>query len=162
MARLIKCFKCKELFLPTELTSYAAPYAKVMHNYCAKCLIEKQQNDLFRIKVASIFGDNADWSAISKQRTNLITKYGYTDTVIADCLDYLYRIKKKKIERYDLIGVNVYSINEMKKYKRSQLMSVGTITAAAKTQIKEYNVSTEENKVKPKDTWNLDDWLEEE
>ena len=46
--KTLKCFKCKQDILREELVAYASPNAKILHNYCPKCLEEKQANDLLR------------------------------------------------------------------------------------------------------------------
>jgi len=85
--------------------------------------------------------------------------YGYTDNVIADCLDYLYNVKKVKKLSSSLALVNPRNVEEMKKYKRNQTASVGTIAAAASVEIKEYSAPIQENKEKQKEQWNFEDWL---
>jgi uncharacterized protein YqeY len=39
--KTLKCYKCKEDTLREEIVAYASPNAKVLHNYCPKCLAEK-------------------------------------------------------------------------------------------------------------------------
>jgi len=39
--KTLKCYKCKEDTLREEIAAYASPNAKVLHNYCPKCLAEK-------------------------------------------------------------------------------------------------------------------------
>ena len=39
--KTLKCFKCKTDTLREELVAYASPGAKILHNYCPKCLAEK-------------------------------------------------------------------------------------------------------------------------
>ena len=79
--------------------------------------------------------------------------------MIADCLDYLYNVKKVKKLSSSLALVNPRNVEEMKKYKRSQTASAGAITAAASVEIKEYSAPIQENKGKQKEQWNFEDWL---
>jgi len=47
----------------------------------------------------------------------------------------------------------------MKKYKREEASKAGVVTAAAAVKIKEYSAPIQENKSKPKEQWNFEDWL---
>ncbi len=157
--KTLKCYKCKEDTLREEIVAYASPNAKVLHNYCPKCLAEKQANDLFKLKVFLIFGKQANWSRINKDRNRLIDTYGYTDNIITDCLDYLYNVKKLKVLSSSLALVTPKNVEEMKKYKREETSKAGVVTAAAAVKIKEYSAPIQENKSKPKEQWNFEDWL---
>ena len=157
--KTLKCFKCKQDILREELVAYASPNAQILHNYCPKCLAEKHANDLFRTKVFLIFGEHANWPRINKERKRLIDTYGYTDDIITDCLDYLYNVKKMKKLSSSLALVNPRSVEEMKKYKRDQAAQAGIVAAAASVEIREYSAPIQENKEKPKEQWNFEDWL---
>ena len=55
--------------------------------------------------------------------------------------------------------VNPRSVEEMKKYKRGQAAQAGIVAAAASVEIREYSAPIQENKEKPKEQWNFEDWL---
>ena len=154
-----KCFKCKDDFQDKELVSYTSPGAKIAHNYCPKCLQEKQDMDFFKLKAYTIFGENAIWPLIMKRRKKIQDTYGYTDRVIADCLDYLYNVEKIKTLTASLGLVTPRNVDKMKRYKRAQTAQAGQLTAAAAIEIKEYSAPIQENKSKPKEEWNFEDWL---
>lgn len=94
--RTKKCHGCGENFLRDQLIDYASPNAKTLYSYCQKCYKEKIAKDKFSEKVCSIFGLKKPGPRIWQDRKRIQEKYGYTDDVIVDCLDYIYNIKKLK------------------------------------------------------------------
>ena len=157
-----KCWKCKDEFRKDELVDYCAPGYKTFHSYCRKCLKEQQDFDALKLKIVSIFGnDQKLWPRIMRDRKRIITKYGYTDNTIMDCLDYLYNVLKMKVLSKSLCLVTPANVEKMKKYKRQQSAAAGQVIAAASAQIIEHQISVKENKEEPKEDFNLDEWLED-
>lgn len=157
-----KCWKCKDEFRKDELVDYCAPGYKTFHSYCKKCLKEQQDFDALKLKIVSIFGnDQKLWPRIMRDRKRIITQYGYTDSTIMDCLDYLYNVLKMKVLSKSLCLVTPTNVEKMKKYKRQQSVAAGQVIAAASTQIVEHQISVKENKEEPKEDFNLDEWLED-
>ena len=158
-----KCWKCKKEFRKEELVDYCAPGYKTFHSYCKKCLKEQQDFDALKLKIVSIFGnDQKLWPRIMRERKRLITQYGYTDSTIMDCLDYLYNVLKMKVLSKSLCLVTPTNIERMKKYKREQAMAAGYIIAAANTPIIERKVAITENIDEPRnDEEDLEEWFED-
>lgn len=97
-----------------------------------------------------------------RERKRLITQYGYTDSTIMDCLDYLYNVLKMKVLSKSLCLVTPTNIERMKKYKREQAMAAGYIIAAANTPIIERKVAITENIDEPRnDEEDLEEWFED-
>lgn len=161
----LKCYECKESFPKETLVSYAAPGSTVMHNYCPKCLKEKQERDRFAQKVCEIFGLKSPGPRIWTERKRLFNTYGYTDGVIIDCLDYIYNVKKLKKLSESLALVTPPMVEKMKEWKRIQNLNAAMLASAIeKTQVTEHQVKLVEKPSKIKKGLTEEDFkfLEEE
>ena len=158
--RTYKCYGCKEKFPKSQLVSYASIRAKNPQNYSPNCLKEKQARESFSEKVCAIFGLKAPGPRIWTERKRLMDNYGYTDSVIVDCLDYIYKVEKKKKLAESLCLVNPTMVEKMMQYKRMEQNKNYSIIAAMQTQSQEYVVPISENTTKKDNKWDLDDWLD--
>ena len=155
-----KCAGCKEEFRKTEMVHYASPNSKTAQWYCPKCLEEKQERERFSNKVCQIFGIKSPGPIIWTQRKRLRDKFGYSDSVIIDCLDYIYNVKKldKLSESLALVRPNM--IEAMKQWKREQQAKASSIAAAiAATNMEEVVVPIKENTSSNKQVYNNYDGL---
>lgn len=160
MAKLTKqCYMCKEQFNKSELVDYSSAGATILHSYCPKCLIEKQEKDLFSQKVCQIFGLKAPGAKIWTERKKIKEKYGYTDQVITDCLDYIYNVEKIKKKSETLYFVTPSMVEKMQQWKRGAQKKNNGIIAAYQTKYVEHVVPVKENKNSNKTNWNPEDWL---
>ena len=160
MAKLTKqCYSCKKPFRKTELVDYCSIGSNVFHSYCPECLVEKQERDLFAQKVCQVFGIKSPGPQIWTERKRLKEKYGYTDSIIIDCLDYIYNIEKIKKKSETLYFVTPAMIEKMKQWKRAEQQKTNGIIAAYQTKYNEYVVPIKENNTSNKTNWNPDDWL---
>ena len=161
MAKLTKqCYSCKEQFRKSELIDYCSIGSNTLHSYCPKCLAEKQERDLFSQTVCQIFGIKSPTPQIWTERKRLKEKYGYTDAVIIDCLNYIYNIEKIKKSSKTLYFVTPTMVEKMQQWKRGEQQKNNGIIAAYQTKCHEYIVSIKENKTSNKTYWNPDDWLD--
>ena len=108
-----QCYGCKQTFLKTELIDYTPIAAKISHSYCPACLKEKQAKDNFSMKVCSIFQLKSPGPRIWNERKRLIDKYGYTDEIIIDCLDYIYNVEHAAKLAESLCLVNPTTVAKM-------------------------------------------------
>ena len=112
-----------------------------------------------RTLVCEIFGIKAPGPRIWTERKRLKNTYGYTDSAIIDCLDYIYNEKKMSKLAESLALVNPRSMMEMKAWRSNKKAQASGIAAAIiNTEMKEYNAPVRENKTKKKEI-NLDDAL---
>jgi len=164
----LKCYTCKEEFRREELVSYASPNSTVSHNYCPKCLKERQSKDYFSQRVCEIFKLKSPGPRIWKERQRIQDKFGYSDEVIADCLDYIYNVEKYKVYSESISLVAPDMVERMKKYKREQQQkkvleeqrNKNIVQAIAQSKFKEYVVPVQENTKVYESKWNPDDWLD--
>lgn len=155
------CYMCKETFLKTEMVQYCSNKAKIAHWYCLKCLEEKQAKEKFSDQVCKIFGLKGPGPRIWTERKRLIDKYGYTDQILIDCLDYIYNVEHKKKLSESLYLINPTMVDKMMRYKR-QKNEVGTsLVQAMKTEIREYVVPIRPPKERKKEKLNPDDFLDD-
>lgn len=159
---LLQCHECKEKFRRDELISYATLRSKTAYNYCKNCYQEKLARERFSEKVCNIFGIKAPGPRIWTERKRLKDTYGYTDDVLIDCLDYIYKVEKKKKFSESLCLINPTLVDKMMSYKRREQNKNNKIVSAINTQTNEYFVSIKENTEKKNNKWNPDDWLFEE
>lgn len=153
------CFACKKPFRVEELVAYSSSKGTILHNYCPTCLKEKQARDNFSDTVCRIFGLKAPGPQIWTERKRLRDKYGYTDDVIVQCLDYLYTVLKKKKLAESLCLVTPITVNEALKYRDANARK---ITNGMTMETKEYFVPIQENQdERKKDDFDLDDWLDD-
>ena len=158
-----QCYGCKQEFRKDELVDYAAPLAKTLHSYCPKCLAEKQSRERFSNKVCMIFGIKTPGPRIWTERKRLIDTYGYTDDIIIDCLEYIYKVENKRKFAESLCLVNPVSVEKMRKWKKSEDYKAAQIARAMmETQAVEHIVPIKENSINNKQKINADDFLEEE
>lgn len=156
------CYECKQKFRSEELIFYTSPKAKNGHWYCSKCLVERESREAFANKVCEIFGIKAPGPRIWTERRALKNKYGYTDQVIIDCLDYIYNVQNTKKLAETLYLVNPKSVDQMKQYKRSLSANSGSIIAAIAQPMEVQKIEIRENTTSHKQLINPDDWLVEE
>ena len=161
MSSTKKCHGCNQVFRREELIDYASPGPKTMYSYCPKCLEEKHAREAFSIKVCTIFGLKSPGPRIWTERKRLYDKYGYTDNVIIDCLEYIYYVEKKKKLVESLCLVTPYMVDKMMKYKNKQAAQAASLVRAMNTEMTEYVVPIRENVSKKKESWNPEDWLED-
>lgn len=155
-----QCFLCKQEFRKTELISYASASAKVSHWYCPECLKEKQSRERFSNKICMIFGIKQPGPRIWTERKRLIDKYGYTDDLIIDCLDYIYNIENKKKLVESLTLVTPTTMNKMLQWKRTQEAKGKMLSAAMDTKTTTYIVPIKENIGEEEKLLNADDYLD--
>ena len=159
----LKCFECKQDFRREELINYTPLNSKIAHNYCRKCLEEKQQRENFSNKVCTIFGIKAPGPRIWTERKRLMDTFGYTDEIIIDCLDYIYNVENKKKLSESLYLVNPVSVDHMMTYKkRIENNNQQLVKAMANTKPVEIFVSARRNTKKIKENWDPDEWLDKE
>lgn len=159
---LLQCHECKDKFRRDELISYATLRSKTAYNYCKNCYQEKLARERFSEKVCNIFGIKAPGPRIWTERKRLKDTYGYTDDVLIDCLDYIYKVEKKKKFSESLCLINPTLVDKMMSYKRREQNKNNKIVSAINMQTNEYFVSIKENTEKKNNKWNPDDWLFEE
>lgn len=154
------CYGCKEKFRTEELVEYASPRAKIMHNYCPKCLEEKKSKDAFSDKVCNIFGIKSPGPRIWTERKRLQETYGYTDSAIIDCLDYIYNIEKKKKISESLYLINPVMMDKMQVFKRKKENESIKLAKATQIKMNEFIAPTQTNKKRNKVEYNPDEWLD--
>lgn len=159
-AAIIKCYECKELFRKEELIHYVPLGAQNGHNYCPKCLKNRQDRDKFSMKVCQIFGIKKPGPILWKQRLAKIKEYGFTDDIIIDCLDYVYNVEHKAKISETLVLVTPENVNRMLAWKKSEAGKAASIVNAASQSIVEHFVSIKENNKNNKQILNADDFLD--
>ena len=155
-----QCFSCKKEFKKTELIEYASAAAKIAHWYCPQCLIEKQARERFSNKICMIFGLKQPGPQIWTERKRLIDKYGYTDDLIIDCLDYIYNVENKKKIAESLVLVTPTMMDKMIQWKHNQIAKGRLLAAAMQTKTEKYVVPIKENNDEEESLINADDFLE--
>lgn len=156
-----KCYGCKQEFRSEELVYYASPLAKSGYNYCPKCLEEKMARERFSDKVCQIFGIKTPGPRIWTERKRIQEKYGYTDDVIADCLDYIYNVEHMEKLSESLFMVTPVTVERMKKYKKRKEYDAQQMINALQIKIQKYIVPIKENTTNNKSTIDLSEWLED-
>ena len=159
--KVLKCYECKEIFRREELISYCPNGAKHEHWYCKNCLQEKQEREKFSNYICTLFGLKSPGPRIWTERKRLQDKYGYTDSTILDCLDYIYHVENKKKFAESLCLVSPSMVSKMQQYKRMKDNQASSIVQAMKTETHEYVVPIRENKEKVTKKLNLDDFLDD-
>lgn len=154
-----QCFGCKQQFRVEELVDYAPLTAKITHSYCRACLKEKQDRDNFSNKVCQIFGIKTPGPRIWTERKRLIEKYGYTDNIIINCLEYIYNVLKKKKVSESLYAITPNIVSDMINWKNGQMYIAEDIVKAAETKFVTHLVKIKENTTSNKTNWDSDDWL---
>ena len=117
MKGTLKCFGCKEEFRREELTSFCGFGAKNAHNFCHKCLKERMERDRFATAICILFGLKAPGPRIWSERQRLREKYGYTDDVIIDCLNYLKEVEHTKFFSESLYMVQPQTVAKMEAHR---------------------------------------------
>lgn len=154
-----KCYGCKQDIRKEEMIQYTSLSGKSSYWYCKTCYEEKLAREKFSNKVCEIFGIKSPGPRIWTERKRLRDKYGYTDSAIIDCLEYIYNVVKKDKLSESLALVNPKSMLNMKAWRADRQARAGSIAAAmANTQTKEYIVPIKENTSKREEI-NLDDAL---
>lgn len=130
MKSTLKCYGCKEEFRREELTGFCAFGAKNSHNFCHKCLQERMERDKFATAICILFGLKAPGPRIWSERQRLREKYGYTDDVIIDCLNYLKEVEHTKFFAESLYLVQPQTVERMEAYRmKQQILSQQLIDA---------------------------------
>ncbi len=161
MANTKQCFSCKQIFLKTELIDYASKNAKTAHSYCKECYHEKILRENFSDKICQIFGLKKPGPRIWTERKRLIDKYGYTDNIIIDCLDYIYTVEKKKKLADSLCLVTPVMVDRMLAWKNRQMYKANQMMSAmTQTKMNDYIVPIKENNEKKENILNADDFLD--
>lgn len=154
-----KCHTCGEVFRNEEMVNYSTIRSKTAYWYCKKCYDKKIWREKFIDKVCIIFGIKAPGSKIWKQRELIQEKYGYSDEILIDCLDYIYNIEKFEKLKPTLGLINPMMVDKMMQYKRQEKNKAMQLTNAMKTEYIDHIVPVEVNKKKIKDDWDPEDWL---
>lgn len=160
------CFQCKQSFLKEDMIQYASLRAKQQHWYCKKCYEEKIAKDNFTDAVCKIFGIKMPGARIWADRERLINKYGYTDKLIVECLDYLYNVKNMKKISESLYLINPLTVEELMKYKRNKEFEARYLANAMQEmeseKQKEYIIPTPKKKKQMKKIeYDPDEWLDD-
>lgn len=122
-----KCFECKQMFPSSQLIEYASLTSNISHSYCPTCLKLKQDRDLFSQTVCMIFGTKTPGPRMWTERKRLMENYGYSDEVIIDCLNYVYKVENHKVDIESLYLVTPVSVDRMMQYKRKNGRIGGTM-----------------------------------
>ena len=85
--------KGQEETVTREHNSDSHSYVITQQNNCYEDNIEREK---FSNKVCEIFGIKSPGPVIWTQRKKLRDTYGYTDSAIIDCLEYIYNVLKLK------------------------------------------------------------------
>ena len=158
MTKTKKCFKCKQNFLKEELIEYSTLSGKTSYWFCKNCYQDKINRDNFSNKVCEIFGINNPGPVIWTQRKRIQEKYGYTDNVIIDTLEYLYYVKKENKYSESLYLVTPTNVQKMIEWKTSQEYLERKVKGQHVKEPEEIFV-TVRKKEKPKVKLNADDYL---
>lgn len=153
------CFGCKQKFRKEELVEYTSEAAITPHWYCPKCLEDKLARERFTKKVCQIFGIKTPGPRIWTERKRLQNTYGYTDDVIADCLDYIYNVRHFKKLAESLVLVTPSMVADMKRWKASEAGKMGGIIAAMMVPTKHITIERQEDEDENKEEINFDDFL---
>lgn len=158
---ILVCHVCRESFLREQMVQYCSNRAKNAFWYCPKCLEEKQAKERFSDQVCKIFGLKSPGPRIWTERKRLVDKYGYSDQILIDCLDYIYNVEHKKKLAESLCLINPVMVDKMMRYKR-QKDEVGiSLTQAIKTETHEYIAPIRQPKAPKKQKLNPDDFLDD-
>lgn len=159
MAKTKMCHDCRQSFLREQLIDYASPGAKTLNSYCPVCYEKKIAREKFAEKVCIIFGRKTPGPQIWTERKRLQDKYGYTDDIIVDCLDYIYNVLKKKKLVDSLCLINPTTVDNMLKYKSTIKAKNNNLIEAMQMKTREYIVPIRENNKTHKSDLNPDEWL---
>jgi len=156
-----KCHDCKETFRTEDMINYASAGAKTSYWYCKECYNNKIERENFSNKVCEIFGLKAPGAQIWTERKRLRNTYGYSDNILVECLDYLYKVEKKKKLVDSLTLIKPATVEKMLDWKKHQSNKAEAFIRAINTQTTEYIVPIKENK-STKQILNADDFLQDE
>lgn len=155
-----KCYGCKEVFRNADMVEYAALGTVTKHWYCQKCYADKLARERFSDKIRSIFGKESPGPQIWKERQDLFNKYGYTDDIIIDCLDYIYNVQHIEKKKPTLFFVKPPMVDKMKQYKRAQQAVSMQLAQATQQETYEHIVPVKENTINNnKIVYDPDEWL---
>lgn len=143
------------------MVEYTTISGKTSYWFCRNCYEDKLAREAFQNKVCMIFGIKAPGPVIWTQRKRLMNKYGYTDQVIIDCLDYIYNVEHKLKLAESLGLVTPTMVEKSQKWKHRQQIESAAIGAAANTKLVNHFVNIKENDEVIKEDYNPDDWLED-
>ena len=158
-----KCHTCHGDFRASELIYYCTLTAKTGYYYCPKCLEEKKAREAFSNAVCMIFGLKAPGPRIWTERKRLQDKYGYTDQIIIDCLEYIYKVEHTKKLAESLCLVGPVTVDKMMQYKKNEQNKANSlVNATTNNKMTEYIVPIAENKTnKRKQILNPEDFLDD-
>ena len=115
MARVYKCFECKENVHSDDAVGADGHY---YHSNCYALTLDRKA---FMTYVCQLFGLKAPGPVIYSQRKNFMTKYKYTDAGMLKTLKYLYEVQKNKVDgAKERIGLIPYAYDEAQEYYSSQ------------------------------------------
>lgn len=153
------CAQCKSSFYKDSMVQYFSSTGKTSSWYCKDCYEEKIAREKFQYKVCQIFGLKSPGPRIWTERKRLRDKYGYTDDIIIECLEYIYDVQKTKKLSDTLCLINPTTVDKMMQYKRKMQFKSHEMFDAMNVQQVEHIVNARENTVTNKTEWNPDDWI---
>ncbi len=159
MRSTLKCSVCKQSFDRNTIVQYTPIFNKIAKNYCPDCLKLRQEQDRFAMTVCKIFQLEFPTPRIWKNRSDLQKKYGYTDKVITDCLEYLYFVEKKTVLSESLTLVTPTTVDAMIRYKNRQQVQGQSIARSTTTSYTKKIVNMEAEKPQKVQDFNPDHWL---
>lgn len=154
-----KCCQCKQSFNKSEMIEYASPGAKTMQWYCPECLEKKHSRENFANTICKIFGTKAPGARIWKERLRLEEKYGYTDSTIIECLNYLYNVEHNNKSIVSLYLVTPTNVEKAIQWKRERKEQANSLIAAMEEEHREIVFPLKQNKKSNKEILNADDFL---
>lgn len=160
MKATLKCRDCHEDFPREEIIQYTPVGRKTIYTLCNKCYKERIKREKFSCIVCRIFGLKAPGPRIWAERERLQKKYGYTDDIICDTLEYLYNVKNIKKIAESLCMVKPETVEEMLTYKHNENTKMNLFKKMSEKEYKYEYVDIRENEDKEIVDDNLDDFLE--
>ena len=154
-----KCSKCGKEFLKQDLIQYTTFSGKTTYWLCETCYKEKIAREQFSSKVCEIFGLVSPGPRIWNERKRIQDKYGYTDNVIIDTLEYLYYVKKCNKYAESLYQVTPKNVQDMIVWKTNQEELSKTVKAETKLEQKETFIQFNKHEKKVVEKINPDDYL---
>jgi len=155
------CHTCKLTFRVEEMVHYSTISGKTAYWLCRNCYNEKIAREKFSNSVCQIFGIKSPGPRIWGDRKKIQDKYGYTDQIIIDCLDYIYKVQNMKVLSESLCLVTPTNVEKMLQYKKRQLAKAELLATAANQETKEYVVPVKEIEDRKKEILNPDDFLDD-
>ena len=115
MARVYKCFECKENVLADDAVKADG---HCFHPKCYGIVLDKKNLMAY---ICKLFGLKSPGPVIYSQRKTFMEKYKYTDAGMLKTLQYLYEVQKTKIEgAKERIGLIPYAYDEAQEYFKKE------------------------------------------